>query len=138
MIADFQTGLVSFPVDSNCRASQCELHYKSPSSLTLKAFPKLTVETADPIYTGSKINVNVDPSAGSSWNSPVYAAFITFSGPVFGDLSVSSDGCVTVTVPAGVHGQSYLVLTSSSTSVSDDTTVAGPAVLEVCGTDGSP
>lgn len=37
-----------------------------------------------------------------------------------------------VTVPSGVNGQSYLLLTNCNTTVTDDTVVAGPTVVEVC------
>jgi hypothetical protein len=60
----------------------------------------------------------------------VYAAFITILGPVFVDAQ-AVDGGYEVVVPKEVSGQSYAVLTSCNTAATDDTIVAGPAVVEV-------
>ena len=70
---------------------------------------------------------------GTDWpsNSPtLYAAFITVLGPVFVEVKWVHD-CWTVQVPAGTAGQSYLVLTKGNEVVTDETTVAGPAIVEV-------
>ena len=61
----------------------------------------------------------------------VYAAFITVTGPIFVDVEETKDGYVIV-VPEGINGQSYVVLTSSKDAVTDDNTLAGPAIVEVC------
>ena len=37
----------------------------------------------------------------------------------------------TVTVPSGIAGQSYVVLTQGNKMATDDNIVAGPAILEV-------
>ena len=77
------------------------------------------------------------PTQQSSWSN-VYAAFITVVGPVFANVTTNGSGMYTITVPAGIHGQSYLVLTKDPKTVSDDTVIAGPAIVEISGTDGYP
>lgn len=66
------------------------------------------------------------PPAGT----PVFAAFITVTGPVYVEVTSVYAG-FSVMVPEGVEGQSYVVLTMSNTSVSDDNTLAGPAIIEI-------
>jgi hypothetical protein len=87
------------------------------------------------VFTGSQITLS---ASLPKWSGPAYAAFITVTGPVFAETKSGKKGTFEVTVPAGVHGQSYLILTSSSTTVTDDTTLAGPAIVEINGTDGVP
>jgi hypothetical protein len=71
--------------------------------------------------------------------STFHAAWATVKGPIFTEALVHSNGkSFEVVVPAGVHGQSYVVLTSSGTTVSDSTIVAGPALVEVAGSAGDP
>lgn len=43
----------------------------------------------------------------------------------------SSDYMVDM-IPAGVSGQTYVVLSRSCTDFTDETIIAGPAILEVC------
>ena len=68
--------------------------------------------------------------------SPLYAAFITVTGPVFSEATPIEGGYSAV-VPtadkgkAPVVGQSYVVLTGCNTVVTDETVVAGPAILEI-------
>ncbi len=99
----------------------------SNPTLPLMAFPSLTVTCADAtITTGSTLTVAV----GSNYNpkgATVYAAFITVTGPVIADIW----GNWQVTIPAGIAGQSYLVLTTNETMVTDDSIVAGPAIIEI-------
>jgi hypothetical protein len=104
----------------------------NPTFLPLAAFPALTVTSNDDeIRTGSKISLEAKVSGD------VYAAFITITGPVYAEMTKKHDHW-TVIVPAGVHGQSYLVLTTSKTAATDDTIVAGPAIVEISGSDGMP
>ncbi|KIH87048.1 hypothetical protein SPBR_05176 [Sporothrix brasiliensis 5110] len=100
-------------------------------SLPVKAFPALSVTTAGPLKTNETITLAVDtttymPPAGT----PVFAAFITVTGPICVEITSVYAG-FSVTVPEGVEGQSYVVLTMSNTSVSDDNTLAGPAIIEI-------
>lgn len=80
--------------------------------------------------TGSQVHL----MAGSGFNtstSDVNAAFITVTGPVWAPLKSIGDGKFTVTVPKGVAGQSYVVLTQGNKQATDDNIVAGPAIVEV-------
>jgi hypothetical protein len=109
-----------------------------PSSnpmLPLKAFPMLSLGTNGTITTGETITLLTMGSELQSNeygdNEQLYGAFITVTGPIFVPAS-KVDGGYTVVVPAGVKGQSYVVLTPCSDKVTDDTVVAGPAIVEVC------
>ncbi|KAF1938002.1 hypothetical protein EJ02DRAFT_514832 [Clathrospora elynae] len=96
--------------------------------LPVKAFPSLAASSSDAmIKTGSKVML---ATKGYKVEGKVYAAFITVTGPVFADAT-ATDGGFEVDVPEGIAGQSYVVLTSCNTAATDDTIVAGPAVLEV-------
>jgi hypothetical protein len=103
-----------------------------PSSnppLPVKAFPTLTASSKDmPVKTGSTVMLTT--KGYKVEGGKVYAAFITVTGPVFAEATMV-DGGYTVQVPKGISGQSYVVLTSCNTAVTDDTTIAGPAVVEV-------
>lgn len=107
----------------------------NPAFLSLKAFPGLSVVSKDPIKTGSSIVVQ---STVTDYDGPLYASFVTVTGPVWAKISQwGAPGGYDVVVPEGVHGQSYLVLTKSET-VSDDTLISGPAIVEISGSDGAP
>jgi len=102
--------------------------------LPLKAFPILVASSTDvTIKAGSTIMLStpgyVLTTVGGS-NTPVYGAFITVTGPIF-VLATMVTGGFTVTVPTGVYGQSYVVLTGCNTAVTDDTIAAGPAIVEI-------
>lgn len=105
-----------------------------PSSnppLPVKAFLMLVVATTGTIMTGTTITLETPvPVLQSSNGAPLYGAFITVTGPIFVDATPVSGG-FSVTVLAGVNGQSYVVLTNCNESVTDDDVVAGPAIVEV-------
>lgn len=61
--------------------------------------------------------------------SPVYATFITVTGPTF-VVTKSVDGGFKVKVATNFPGQSYVVLTSCKDTVNDDTVATGPAIVE--------
>ncbi len=65
----------------------------------------------------------------------MFGAFMTILGPLFVPATpVHAGGTFIgyqVTVPAGVAGQTYVVLTACNEKVTDDTTAAGPAIVEV-------
>ncbi|KAF2664117.1 hypothetical protein BT63DRAFT_101222 [Microthyrium microscopicum] len=107
----------------------------NPTFLTLKEFPGLTVSSQDAKI---KTNTVLDVYANIPDDTTVYASFATVTGPVFAEIQCTGHGDYEVTVPAGVHGQSYLIFTSSNSTVNDDTTLAGPAIVEIKGTDGAP
>jgi hypothetical protein len=96
--------------------------------LPVKAFPTLTASSMDmPIKTGSKVMLSVKDM---HIEGKVYGAFITVTGPKFVD-AMAVKGGFEVMVPEGIAGQSYVVLTNCNTAATDDTIVAGPAVVEV-------
>jgi len=96
--------------------------------LPVKAFPVLSASSKDmPIKKGSTVML---ATKGYKVDGQVYGAFITVTGPVFVDAKSVSGG-YEVVVPEGISGQSYVVLTSCNTAATDDTIVAGPAVVEV-------
>ncbi|KAK8175991.1 Ferritin/ribonucleotide reductase [Phyllosticta citrichinensis] len=96
-------------------------------------FPALKAASIDgsAVTTGSILELTT-PGADvvAVGNATVYAAFITATGPVSIAAQKAKTG-YTVTVPQGVKGQSYLVLTGCADDASDDTIVAGPAVVEI-------
>lgn len=101
--------------------------------LPFKAFPTITVApTTFPIKSGDIITLitpdyTLVPADGKT---PLYAAFITVTGPLYTDATPSDDG-FTIKVPDGVDGQSYAVLTACQDAVNDETIVAGPAIIEI-------
>jgi hypothetical protein len=97
--------------------------------LPVKAFPTLTASSAETsMKAGSTVTL---ATKGYKFEGgSVYAAFVTILGPVFVDAK-AVDGGFEVVVPKEVAGQSYVVLTSCNTAATDDTIIAGPAVLEV-------
>jgi hypothetical protein len=103
---------------------------KSNVALPVKAFPVLTATGSNPtIKNGDTITL---ATPGNKVNGKVYAAFITVTGPIFADAAAVDAG-FTVTVPKGVEGQSYVVLTGCNQAATDDTIVAGPAIVEITG-----
>ncbi|KAF2821779.1 hypothetical protein CC86DRAFT_100570 [Ophiobolus disseminans] len=101
----------------------------SNAPLPVKAFPTLTASSKDmPIKAGSTIMLST--KGYKLDGGKVYGAFITILGPVFVDAK-AVDGGFTVVVPKEVAGQSYVVLTNCNTAATDDTIVAGPAIVEV-------
>jgi hypothetical protein len=80
---------------------------------------------------GSTATLMAGPGFNSTSNSTLSAAFITVTGPVWAPLKSLNNSQFVVTIPGGVEGQSYIVLTSSMSGVSDDNIVAGPAIVEV-------
>jgi hypothetical protein len=100
--------------------------------LPFKAFPVLTLDASEgspEIEHGSTIKLS-SVGVNSSNYQCIYAAFITVLGPIFVDVKVTGSD-FEVIVPEGINGQSYVVLTSSNTEVTDDTTIAGPAIIEI-------
>ncbi|MCJ1464973.1 hypothetical protein MMC07_003588 [Pseudocyphellaria aurata] len=121
------------PNEVNTLASPFIVSCPPPSpKLPLKAFPKLVLGTTDNVYTGGTITLNtpgytLKPRNGTA---TLHGAFITASGPIF-VTAAQVEGGFTLKVPSGVAGQNYVVLTSCNKTVTDDTVVAGPAIVEV-------
>lgn len=101
-------------------------------ALPVKAFPALSLskDAPSPLYQNQTVVIDsVDAIQGTP-----YAAFITVTGPVYTDLKQLSPQTFQVTIPAGIAGQSYLVFTNcKDADVTDDTVVAGPAIVEIAG-----
>lgn len=97
-------------------------------ALPVKAFPSLSASsTASPIKANSTVTLG---TSGYKIEGTVYAAFIAVTGPTFVDAKAVNGG-YEVKVPEGFAGQSYVVLTSCNTAATDDTIVAGPAIVEI-------
>jgi len=100
------------------------------AQLPVKAFPSLSATGIK----GAKIDAGANivvTTPGYTIEGDVYAAFITVTGPVWTMIQKATVG-YTVTVPnTGITGQSYLVFTSCNTTATDDTIIAGPALVEV-------
>ncbi|KAL9633989.1 MAG: hypothetical protein Q9204_003179 [Flavoplaca sp. TL-2023a] len=113
---------------------------ESNPPLPVKAFPTLTASPENPetITSGTEITLLTDGYTvkAADGQSQIYAAFITVTGPVFAEAT-PVEGGFTLTVPeapeggAPIAGQTYVVLTGCNTVVTDMTTAAGPALLEV-------
>lgn len=103
------------------------------AALPVKAFPALSVSFAGNITVGATITLSSPGLAiVPSETVTIYAAFITASGPIFVAATASNGGTeYCVTVPEGAAGQTYVVITGCNEAVTDDTVVAGPAILEV-------
>ncbi|KAL3418803.1 hypothetical protein PVAG01_09024 [Phlyctema vagabunda] len=102
------------------------------TALPVKAFPTVTLGTTGPIKSGDTISLltpgyTLLPKDGKA---AVYAAFITVTGPIYADATPVAGGFTTV-VPAGINGQSYVVLTGCKDSVTDSAVAAGPAIVEI-------
>lgn len=96
--------------------------------LPVKAFPSLSASSKDmPIKTGSTVMLG---TSGYKIEGTVYAAFIAVTGPTF-VAAKAVNGGYEVVVPKGFAGQSYVVLTSCNTTATDDTILAGPAIVEI-------
>ncbi|KAJ5938037.1 hypothetical protein N7454_004379 [Penicillium verhagenii] len=103
----------------------------SNGKLPVKAFPSLSLKSTSTIRSGSKVSVVAGSGFDDSNLSNLHAAFITVTGPVWTPLHYRGDKSFTVTIPDGVAGQSYVVITKGKTQVTDDNIVAGPAIIEV-------
>lgn len=102
------------------------------AKLPVKAFPVLTATSAMPAIQGKIVTYTV--AAGTKLPSgQLYIAFPLVTGPVFEPVTVTN-GKMTAAVPQGAsgpQGQSYAILTTSNTTVTDDNTIAGPAIVNV-------
>jgi hypothetical protein len=124
-------------------------------NLPLKAFTALAASGSSPIKTGSKVLLTLaKPLNGEK---TLYAAWAAVSGSTFTAAKCLGNNKYEVVVPAGFHGQSCeqhslllrfaehltdilldVVLTTSRTDSSDGSIVAGPAIVEITGSDGKP
>jgi hypothetical protein len=111
---------------------------QSNGKLPVKAFPMLTLDAASSnVVTNSSIALDTKdavavPNTPTAW----YAAWIGVTGPTFTPAVLVGNNKFTTTVPTGFHGQSYVLITKDCEKVTDDTVVAGPAIVEVQGANG--
>ncbi|KAI5206499.1 Ferritin/ribonucleotide reductase [Aureobasidium subglaciale] len=126
------------PLDFNQVYSLAAPFIKScPSTnppLPVKAFPALTVgkSVTGPVAQGDTIEFDI-PAGMAVPAGPLYVAFPLADGTMYSS-AVVKDCKVYARVPVGhtgPNGEVYAILTTSATAISDDNTVAGPAVLEV-------
>ncbi len=89
--------------------------------LPVKAFPVLTTSPASGVKPGDQITVSFE-----GLTDGLTAVFLT--GLTTESAEIEGDG--TVTVPADLKGTVYVVVTKGGANVTDESTVAGPAVLE--------
>ncbi|EGG12342.1 uncharacterized protein MELLADRAFT_59116 [Melampsora larici-populina 98AG31] len=95
------------------------------AKLPLKPFPALTLGANGLVYKGSEIKLT--PAKAPSTTGDVYAVFyygLTKTPVVWKNGST--------TVPRDAAGQTYVIL-STAKEVTDATTIAGPAIVEVMG-----
>ncbi|KZS87906.1 hypothetical protein SISNIDRAFT_418906 [Sistotremastrum niveocremeum HHB9708] len=90
----------------------------SNPALPVKAFPALTVGPAAPAA-GSSVTLTFDGAADGQ-----FLALMTGLTPKFVPISSGK-----ATLPAGLQGTVYAVVSKNGTAVSDEDTVAGPAIL---------
>lgn len=98
-----------------------------PSSnppLPVTGFPALTVSAEGTRAPGSTVTF---ASKALTDASNLFAGFL--NGQTATVVPLNSD--MTVTVPEGLFGTVYVILTNSSSEVTDANTVAGPAILEL-------
>jgi hypothetical protein len=112
----------------------------SSPSLPFKSFPSLMLDSKSPapVMNGSTITLDTTEDLLTQYsNKALYCAWISVTGPTFVPAQISSS-CESVTckVPDGFHGQSYVVLTGGMDMVTDDTVIAGPAIVEISSTSG--
>ncbi|KAG8838889.1 hypothetical protein FRB91_007326 [Serendipita sp. 411] len=93
---------------------------ESNPTLPVKAFPALTT-SAMPMP-GQSVTFTFN----STQTDGLFAAFFSGLDTTFAPL----DGYKTATIPENLVGTVYVVISSNGTMVSDDSTVAGPAILE--------
>ena len=95
---------------------------KSNPALPFTAFPGLTATIEGTPKPGAKVNFKAAKQVGAK-----YAAFVSATNTQFMPIDGSQG---TITIPEGIRGQSYLLLTKTK-SISDDAVAAGPAIVNV-------
>ncbi|KAL8657229.1 MAG: hypothetical protein Q9226_002124 [Calogaya cf. arnoldii] len=113
----------------------------SPVALPFKQFPELPLQCSQYYYEADRSSVTFSgafkeaaKNFGIKKETPIYAVF--FSGlkklPVQVRTTAGSAGDYKIDrIPAGVVGQTYVVLSKSATDFSDEQVIAGVGLLEV-------
>lgn len=89
-------------------------------ALPVTAFPSLTLGTAKP---GATVSVTFNATTPST--TPMFVAFFTGLSQEFAEIKNGM-----VTIPADLLGTVYAVVSTNGTMATDETTVAGPAILQ--------
>jgi len=98
-------------------------------TLPVKAFPGLTAKTSGKAKAGGQVQLIPSDASSIQNKGQLYAAFVGYPTTAFGVYNTES---MMVTIPTNANGQTYVVLTTSNSTVTDDNTVAGVGLLEVC------
>jgi len=115
--------------------SYCPDSNQHKPQIKFRPFPPLTLGTPGTIRSGDIITLNTPGAAlVRRAGSQTYAAFITASGPVFATATPIGGDTYLLTVPEGINGQSYVVLTCDQ-SVTDESISAGPAIIDITNID---
>ncbi|PPQ70012.1 hypothetical protein CVT25_006093 [Psilocybe cyanescens] len=91
-------------------------------ALPVRAFPTLTLTDPTP---GKNAQVNVQQHTSTASSDPTYIVFLTGFDKIFVPVQNGK-----VVVPVGLSGQVYAVATNSGTDASDNSILAGPAILQ--------
>ena len=105
---------------------------ESNPPLPVKAFPTLTLSMSQamPVKPGDMVTFDLASNCDLQGQTP-YGAWVGATGPIFVPVTVNG-ASVMATVPHEmITGQSYFVLSSNNMMVSDDSVLAGPAIVEV-------
>lgn len=111
----------------------------SPVKLPFMAFPKLTLQCTQYYYEADRSSVTFSGAfkaaemMGCTKDTPIYAVFFSGLKKLYVQVRITegnSDYKID-RIPAGVQGQSYVVLSKSCTDFSDENIIAGPAIIEV-------
>lgn len=103
-------------------------------ALPVKAFPTLSVSKSvtGPIMQGETIEFDLAEGCAIP-AGPLYVAWPLADGPMFSAVVVEN-GKIQARVPVGhtgPNGEVYAILGTNATTIADDYTIAGPAVVEV-------
>ncbi|KDQ14504.1 hypothetical protein BOTBODRAFT_44612 [Botryobasidium botryosum FD-172 SS1] len=91
-------------------------------ALPVKAFPAFTYEAKDDLHAGSKVKITSKLPGDKKLHVAFFNGLSTLYAPIEHDE---------VKLPEGLAGTVYAVITSSDSAVSDDNTVAGPAIFTI-------
>ncbi|BFZ57857.1 hypothetical protein PYCC9005_004912 [Savitreella phatthalungensis] len=106
----------------------------SSTALGLKAFPSLTVLASNPADApAGSLCFAAPTSVALAPNTPYYLHFLNMlmDLPVKAYMSAAVPGVACANVPSVVKGQAYVILSATQNPVTDNTVLAGPAIIEV-------
>jgi len=94
----------------------------NPTFPGVKAFPALGFTADDGLHEGAKVHLTF---AAPASKGDLHVAFFTGLATIYAPVHDN-----TIEIPKGLAGTAYAVLTTSSSAVSDDNTLAGPAIFD--------